>query len=111
MTFVKTLALAAATVASTASIASAYNALPFGDSYEATDTLNLEVVRAEGAGVVEIYDFTGGQRGDLLGSEAVFAGANTDVKVDLGIAGNSDILAVLVVDGEEVLIKDYDVRK
>lgn len=110
MTMIKTIALAAATVAATASIASAYNAFPFGETFDQTDTLELDFVRAESAGVVEIYDYHTGVRGALLGTEDVRAGVNTDVKIDLGHGANTDILAVLKVNGQDVLTKDYDVR-
>ena len=110
MTKFKTLALAAATVAATASAASANNAFSFGETFEQTDTFELGTVTATGDGVVEIYDYHTGVRGALLGSEEIRAGANTNVKVDLGLGANKDVLAVLSVDGEEVLMKDYDIR-
>ena len=106
----KSIALAAATVAATASIASANNAFPLGESFEQTDTFELSTVTAEGAGVVEIYDFHNGVRGALLGSEDVRAGVNTNVRIDLGLGANKDIVAVLNVAGQEVLTKDYDIR-
>lgn len=110
MTALKTIVLAAATIAATATTASAYNALPFGETFEQTDTLAFDFVRAEGAGTIEIYDFRTGVRGDLLGSEEVRAGVNTGIKVDLGLGANSDIIAVLNVGGAEVLTKDYEIR-
>ena len=106
----KTLTLAAATVAATASVATANNAFPVGETFEQTDTLDLRTVTANAPGVVQIYDYNAGERGALLGSEEVRAGVNTDVKIDLGLGANNDILAVLLVDGEEVLMKDYDIR-
>lgn len=110
MTNLKTLIIAAATVAATATTASAYNAFPFGETFEQTDTLELDFVRAEAAGTVAVYDFKNGVRGDLLGSEDVRAGVNSNVKVDLGLGANHDILAVLTVNGAEVLVEDYDIR-
>ena len=110
MTLIKSIALAAATVAATASFASANNAFPTGETFEQTDVLNFDIVRAEGAGTVAIYDFHNGVRGALLGTEDVRAGVNTDVKIDLGLGGNKDIIAVLSVGGQEVLSKDYDIR-
>ena len=110
MTLIKTIALAAATVAATASIASANNSFPLGESFEQTDTFVLSQVRSEGAGTVEIYDFHNGVRGALLGSEDVRAGVNTNLRIDLGLGANRDIVAVLNVGGQEVLTKDYDIR-
>jgi len=60
--------------------------------------------------MVEIYDYHNGVRGALLGTEEVRAGANTNVRIDLGLGANKDILAVLNVGGQEVLSKDYDIR-
>ena len=110
MTFIKSIALAAATVAATASIASANNAFPFGETFEQTDLFELNFVRADAAGVVEIYDYHKGVRGALLGTEAVNAGVNTNVKINLGLGGNRDVLAVLNINGQDVLTKDYDVN-
>ncbi len=110
MTLIKSFALAAATVAATASMASAFNAFPTGESFEQTDVLEWNFVRAEGAGMVEIYDYHNGVRGELLGTEEVRAGVNTNVKIDLGLGANKDILAVLNVGGQEVLTKDFDLR-
>ncbi|MEO9863293.1 MAG: hypothetical protein ABJO29_01725 [Yoonia sp.] len=109
MTNLKTIVLAAATIAATATTASAYNSFPFGETYTETDQLQLDFVQADGAGTVEIYDFSNGVRGALLGTEEVRGGVNTNVKVDLGLGANQDILAVLNVGGTEVLSKDYDV--
>jgi len=106
---IKSIALIAATVAVTAGAASA-NQLPFGENLDAGNTLELGTVTADNAGFVEIYDYSKGVRGDLLGVEAVRAGANTNVKVDVGIFGNDDVLAVLTANGQEVLTKDYDIN-
>jgi hypothetical protein len=109
MTNLKTIALAIATIAATATTASAYNSFPYGETFNETDTLALEFVQADAAGTVEINNFENGVRGALLGSEAVRAGVNSNVKVDLGLGAHKDILAVLNVGGTEVLSKDYDV--
>lgn len=108
MTNLKTLVLAAATIAATATTAAAYNSFPYGESFAETDTLEFDFVQADAAGTLEIYDFHTGVRGELLGSKALRGGVNTNVKVNLGVSANQDILAVLNVGGEEVLIKDYD---
>jgi len=110
MTLIKSIALAAATIAATASFASANNSFPTGESFEQTDVLDFSVVRADGAGTVEIYDYHNGVRGALLGTEEVRAGVNTNVKIDLGLGANKDIIAVLNVGGQEVLTKDFDIR-
>ena len=106
---IKSIALIAATLAATAGAASA-NQFPFGESLDAANNLQFGTVTADSAGVVEIYDFRTGVRGDLLGVEAVRAGANTNVRIDVGIHGNDDVLAVLKINGQEVLTKDYDIQ-
>ena len=110
MSTFKSIALAAATVAATASIASANNAFPFGESFEQTDQFELSFVRADAAGEIQIFDYHHGVRGALLGTEAVNAGVNTNVKIDLGLGANRAVLAVLNINGQDVLTKDYDVN-
>ncbi len=105
----KTIALASA-LALTAPMASAYNAFPLGESFEATDTFRLGLVRIEDAGVLEIYSYHRHERGRLLGSTPLRAGLNSNVRVHLGLGANTDILLVLNVDGREVLTKDLDRR-
>lgn len=107
---IKMIALAAATVAATASIAQAdVDYFSYGYALDASSTVDLGLVRASGNGVVEIYDFRAGQQGALLGSTAVFAGANQDVRVNLSLEPKTDVLAVLKVNGQIVATKDYDI--
>ncbi len=106
----KSLTLAAGVVLATTTFAVAENAFPIGESFESTDLLELDVVRAEADGVLEVYDYHRGVRGPLLGSEEVRAGANTNVKVNFSNMVNRDILLVLKVDGIEVLMKQIDNR-
>ena len=106
----KTFAIIAATIAATASAASADSY--FGDkgALDAQSNLELGLIRAEGDGVVEIYDFRRGEIGALLGTETVNAGANTDVRVGVGIAPTQDVIAQLKVDGEVVAQHRYFVN-
>jgi hypothetical protein len=64
--------------------------------------VELSNVRAEGAGVVEIYDFSRGEVGRLLGSAPVNAGANAEVRIALQGNPLNDALAVIRVDGNVV---------
>ena len=107
---IKSLALIAATVAATATAASADSY--FGDkgALDAKSNLEIGLVRAEGDGIVEIYDFRGGELGTLLGTETVNAGANQDVRVGVGIAPTQDVVAQLKVDGEVVAEHRYFVN-
>ncbi|SMY06038.1 hypothetical protein [Flavimaricola marinus] len=109
---IKMIALAAATVAATASIAQAdVNYFAFGETLEASSNLDLGTIRAAGEGVVEVYDFRGGEQGALLGSTVVHAGANQDVRVNVGNTPLAEVLAVITVDGQTVAAKDYQVSK
>ncbi|WP_341368040.1 hypothetical protein [Yoonia sp. BS5-3] len=106
---IKSIILAAA-VAATGSMAAADSYFENGRTLDADDTLELGLVRAEGAGVVEIYDYHRGVQGELLGTEMVNAGANTDVRVDVGFPRSKDVLAVISVDGQAVASKVYDIN-
>ena len=64
-----------------------------------TSVLTLPTVTSETGGFVAVYDYNTGEFGELLGSEAVNAGANDDVKVQLGLQPVNDI-AVVLYDGE-----------
>lgn len=107
---IKMIALAAATVAATASIASAdLSTFGYGERLEAKSSLDLGLVRSAGAGIVEIYDYRAGTQGALLGSTTVNAGANQDVRVNVGPKPLTDVLAVLKVNGQIVSMKDFDI--
>ena len=109
---IKSIALVAATVAATASAASAENYFEFGERLESSSILELGLVRADAEGVVEIYDYSHGEIGALLGTETVHAGANRDVRVNLGMRPLShDVVAMLKVDGQVVARRDYDIDR
>ena len=108
---VKTLIAASALMASTATIASAnYNYFSLVTDLDADTSLELGIVRAASDGVVEIYDYRGGEQGDLIGTTEVFAGANDDVSVDVLTPPQSDVLAVLKVGGEVVDMQVIDIN-
>jgi len=104
---IKMITLAAVTVASTASIASANTFFNVSSTLENRSTLDLGLVDASGNGQVAIYDYRFGTQGELLGVEDVHPGANIDVSVDVGIEPDHDVLAVLMVGGQEVASKRY----
>ena len=106
---IKTIALAVATVATTATAASANSYFSFGDRLDNSSTLDLGVVRSADAGVVEIYDGRFGDLGRLLGTQDVMAGANSDVKVNVGHGPDADVIAVLKIDGQIVAQKEYEI--
>ncbi|MFQ1700837.1 hypothetical protein ACJ5NV_09595 [Loktanella agnita] len=101
-------AIAAATVATTSSAAETTFNAPW--RLEAGTVLNLGLIRSEGDGVVEVYDFHTGQQGRLLGSTNLNAGANNHVRVNTGGKTSRNVLAVVVVGGQVVATKDFVVR-
>lgn len=106
---IKKIALIAATIAGTASLASADSYFQLNEKLDDSTVLELGLVRAESAGVVEVYDFSGGQIGALLGTEAVNLGANSDVRVNAPLRTAENVIALLKVDGETVAQRTYDI--
>ncbi|MEL6641423.1 MAG: hypothetical protein AAFP98_08950 [Pseudomonadota bacterium] len=103
---IKTIALAAAATVALASTASAN--FSFNDAPVAGSTAELGQVTAAGNGVVSVYDFNRGVQGALLGTEEVSAGANYDVRVNLGKRPINDVVAVLTVGGQVVDTLELD---
>ncbi|WP_458789680.1 DUF7282 domain-containing protein [Yoonia sp. MH D7] len=58
-------------------------------------SITLKLVRADEAGVVVIYDYTGGEFGEVLGTSELNEGANTDVIVALNNNTAVDMAAVI----------------
>jgi len=108
---IKSIALIAATIAATSTAASADSYFAYGERLESSSVLDLGLVTAENAGVVEIYDFSKGEVGQLLGTETVNAGPNSDVRVNVGIRPTMDVIALLKVDGETVAQRDFDIDR
>jgi hypothetical protein len=103
-----------ATVAS-ASAGSSVNHI-FLDSYsqDTNSRIELDLVRAETAGTVEVVELVGGELGDTLGTTSVNAGANSNVFVHFnGLPTSNDVAAVLkdaagnVVAIEEIEIDNF----
>tara|TARA_R110002073_G_scaffold28138_1_gene89650 strand:- start:202 stop:543 length:342 start_codon:yes stop_codon:yes gene_type:complete len=111
---IQKLVLAAATVAATASFASSASAQSYfgiGTTIDNSAIAELGLVRAQSDGVVAIYDNAAGTQGVLLGSKAVRAGANSDVRVILGSVPARGVIAVLEVNGQPVISKDYSIGR
>ena len=108
---IKSLALIAATVAATGSAVSADSYFGFKGALDSNSALELGLVRAEGDGIVEVYDYRLGEPGQLLGAEMVNGGANQDVRIKVGIAPRNDVIALLKVDGEVVAQHRYFVNE
>lgn len=107
---IKTLVLAAA-VAATGSVAAADSYFTLTDRLDNSTIVNIGTVSADAAGVVELYDFSRGEAGRLLGTTNVNAGANTHVRVNLDARPRQEVLAVLKIDGQVVAERQYDVAR
>ena len=108
-------ALAAAAVIGATTFAAAEPANSAGNyfgqsqTFQSSSVFNIPVVTSSGAGTVALYDYNAGVQGALLGEVAVNAGANSDVRFNLGVAPRNDILAVLTVGGEVTATQSYEV--
>lgn len=58
-------------------------------------TITLSLVRADSDGVVVVYDYTGSEFGEVLGTAEIREGANTQVKVSLGNTTATELAAVI----------------
>lgn len=77
--------------------ATAASAAGFGFQTTVSDdsAITLDLVRADDAGVVVIYDYTGGEFGDVLGTADLNAGANDDVIIPLDNNIAQELAAVI----------------
>ncbi|SFR55802.1 hypothetical protein SAMN04488005_2870 [Yoonia tamlensis] len=106
---IKSIALAAATIAALGSTASAGNYFEAGSQLQAGPELELGLVHADANGTVEIYSKVGSDKGSLIGSKDVLAGANGNVTVDVNSVLQQDVVAVLKVNGQIVAEHDYNI--
>ena len=95
--FIKTTALVAAVGAGTTASADAWFGLQ--SQVESDSSIVLDLIRTDEAGMVAIYDFTGGEFGEVLGMADLNAGANADVIVPLE-ASNAQTVAAVIYQGE-----------
>ena len=92
----KSVSLALAAIAASATIASADASYlsTFAPSNDRSTEIELGLIVAEDASVVEIFAYNNGQTGKLLGSEPIRAGGNPDVDVEISPVFG-DAIAVL----------------
>ncbi len=108
-------ALAAAAVVGAATFVSAGPAYDTGSYFgyapqvKASSVFDVSLVTTTGAGIVSIYDYNTGTQGKLLGQIPVNAGANADLRINLGVAPQNDVIAVLTIDGQVAATQAYDV--
>ncbi|WP_439153933.1 hypothetical protein [Yoonia sp.] len=108
--FIKPIALAAI-VATAGSAATANSYFEFGETLKSSSVLDLGLVRSADNGVIEIYDNSRGAPGALLGTQSVKGGANSNVRVNVGVRPTQDVIALLKIDGEVVVEREYDINR
>ncbi len=106
-----TFALAALAAVGTATIATADSSY-FGleTVQEESSRLDIGTVRASSDAVIEVYDFHGGTVGNLLGTEAVNAGANANVFVNLGQTARNDVIAILKSGDQVLATQEFEIE-
>lgn len=106
----KTFIAAAATALTLGTAASADGFFSLQSTFDAGSVVELGTVSATGPATVEIFDYHRGEIGALLGTEMLNAGANANVRVDVGRTPIHDVIAVLTVDGQVVDTQELDIR-
>lgn len=107
----KAFALAAGLTVAAASSLWAEAHFSFGDYLAPSSVLELGLINTDEAATVEVYDFVAGEQGDLLGSTELHVGANPDVRVNVGIAPQNDVL-VVVLSGDQVMsVKHFHIHE
>ena len=96
--FIATLAI----LAGTASLASADAFTSISEVQPRDGILELGTIRSDADGMVQVFSYQNGEKGDMLGWEALHAGANSDTKVPLMTTPRTSALAEVVVDGQIV---------
>lgn len=99
----------AATFAAAEPFNSAGNYFSQSTTVEANSVFDVALVTTTGAGTVAIYDYNAGTQGALLGQIAVNAGANADLRINLGVPPRNDVIAVLTVAGEVTATQTFEV--
>lgn len=82
----------------------------YGAYINANPIMEIGLVRSSGDGVVELYDYHKGEQGRLLGSAPVKAGANQNVRINVGFAPQFDVVAVLNVNGQTEAVNEFRLR-
>lgn len=108
MRFIGLLAFSIATALAVPAAAQDESFFSCVEPWEGGSMIHLGLIRSEGDGVVEVYDYQGGQMGEKLGETTVQEGANQDVRVNARQDVSHSIMAQLVVDGEVVASHVYN---
>jgi hypothetical protein len=99
----KKLILALAALAGSATLASADTYFTtLSDVQQRDGIMELGTISSDGDGVLQIYSYQAGEKGPMLGWQALSAGANADVRVPVNSTPYTTALAEIVVDGQVV---------
>jgi hypothetical protein len=91
-----------AILAATASLASADTFSSISEVQSRDGILELGTIRSDAGGMVQIFSYQNGEKGQMLGWEELHEGANSDTKVSLLSTPRTSALAEVVVDGRVV---------
>ncbi len=109
-------AIAAAALIGAATLASAQMTNSTGNYFgpsmtmDASSVFEIGLVTASAAGTVGVYDYGDGAQGELLAEVPVNAGANADIKINLGVRPINDVIVVLMVDGMVTATQQYEIN-
>lgn len=98
-----TLIKAAAIAVTTAFIggtATAQSAFGVQEATMGDQTLTINLVVADDAGTVAIYEYSGGTLGEMIGTAPVNAGANADVEIALDRSPSGPRVVALLFEGD-----------
>ena len=107
MLLIRSIAVGGLALISLASVASAESYFVHMGRLPTEAMLELGTITSDGDGVVEIYNYRFGEKGKMLGSFKVNAGANPDVRFDIGMPPLGNLLAILNVGGKIVATHVY----
>lgn len=73
--------------------------------------VEFDVVTSDADGIVEVYDFSTGTLGALLGSKLIHEGANPDVRVSLVPPPFSKAVAILRIGADPVASQEMEFHR
>ena len=107
----KTFLAALAALAGSATLASADTYFTsLSDVQQRDGIMELGTISSDGHGTVEVYSYQAGEKGPMLGWQALSAGANSDVRVPVSTTPYTTALAEIVVDGQVVTSQRIRIR-
>ena len=99
----KTLLTALAALAGSATLASAETYFTTLSDVQGRDgIMELGTISSDADGMVQIYSYQAGEKGPMLGWQALSAGANSDVRVPVNTTPYTTALAEIVQNGQVI---------